>query len=81
VTIYVFAFSPVAVDVVCPEGLHKYVYGVRPPMGVTLAVPSEPPEQLTFLVESIDAEIESGGAVNEILAGEAQPFESVTVAV
>ena len=43
------ALKPVAVALVCDEGVHKYVYGVPPPVTVPCALPLLPPWQLTLL--------------------------------
>jgi hypothetical protein len=55
VTVYVPAAKEEAVAAVPPEGAHEYVYGVVPPVGVTVAEPLAPAKQetSTLLIASV----------------------------
>jgi len=55
VTVYDPADKPVAVGVVPPEGIQLYVKGPVPPATPTLAAPSDPPLQLTLMMEKMVA--------------------------
>jgi len=79
VTVYVAAAKPVFVAAVgLVPAPQAYVYGARPPVGATLAVPSVPPLQLT-LVELVIVATTASGSWISILAKAVQLFMSVTV--
>ena len=48
-TEYVPGNNAPAVEVICPT-FHKYVYGLVPPAGVAVAVPSPPPLHVTSVL-------------------------------
>ena len=63
----------------CPP-VQLYVYGIVPPPAVTVAEPSFPPLQVTFVVAVILAD-NTVGSVIVTLVAEVQRFASVTVTV
>ena len=56
---------------------HKYVFGDVPPVAVTVADPSLPPKQLTWVVEVVA--VSKAGCVIVTVAVEEHPLSSVTV--
>ncbi len=70
---------PLAVAAVPPLGDQEYVYGPVPPLGVTVAVPLEPPLHETLVLEVV-AVIAVGWVIVTVLVVEYE-LASVTVTV
>jgi hypothetical protein len=72
--------NPLAVALLPPEGVHKYVKGAVPPVAETVADPFAWPLQPTLLLDEMDAvgppTLETAADADEV-----QPFWSVTVTV
>jgi hypothetical protein len=77
ITVYVPAESPVALDPFPPLGDHAYVYGVVPPVGVTVAEPVLPPKQSTG--DELAEVVSTGGCVITTEEVDVHPLRSVTV--
>jgi hypothetical protein len=77
VTEYVPAATPVILAVVAAL-LHIYVYGMVPPVPVTVPPPSARPLQL-MLLSTTPADASNAGSVIVILEESVQPFASVIV--
>jgi hypothetical protein len=73
--VYTPAARPVAVAVVWPPGIHKYVYGDVPPDTVTIAVPFAPP----FAGVDVAVAVNTAGCVIVTEVTAVQPLASVTV--
>lgn len=67
-------------DVVDDKFVHKYEYGLVPPLASTVAEPFAPPEQVGLVLELIVA-VSKGGTVIVVVAVAVQPRESVAVTV
>jgi hypothetical protein len=69
----------VYVAVVMFPGVHMYVYGAVPPVGVIVAVPLFAPKQVMFVEEIVAASTAGSVTVKDCVP--VQPFASVTVSV
>lgn len=78
VTLYVLAVKLVAVGFVCPP-VQIFVYGPVPPEGDTVAVPSEPPKQVTAVEEVVAVNAVGSVTIPEVVL--VQLFPSVTTTV
>jgi hypothetical protein len=65
------------IEAVCCPLLQEWVYGVVPPLGAVVAVPSQTPKQLMFVL--LPLATNTAGSVTTLVAEPVQALKSVTV--